>query len=109
MKKSTLLAAVLLTSTFGFGFASDAGADVINFGRDGAVCFLSGTFAGEGKLTLVSRSGNLETFSCQGEINDPAAAPDRAFRTDVTCNATLSGQLVVTPSGRFSGVCSGNR
>jgi hypothetical protein len=76
---------------------------VLNSGRDGATCTLSGVFNGTGHATLVVTNPGRVNFTCNGVVLEPA--PDRAIVSTASGPFGTSCKLVVTPSGNFSTNC----
>lgn len=88
--------------------ASDNAAFVLNSGRDGLTCTLSGggTFGGgSGSANVVSNNGGNTKFTCSGELNFPDMAPDRATQIGAGGPLGTSCTVTITPSGRFSAHC----
>lgn len=77
---------------------------VLNFGRDGLTCTLSGAFPGTGHATIVLNSGGRVMFQCSGTIDVPP--PAQAILTSAAGPfGTVCDPLVITPSGNFSATC----
>ena len=83
--------------------ADAAPAFVLNSGRDGLTCTLSGTFSGTGNATLVGNDGGNILFRCGGSINE--TPPDSALNLPATGPFGTSCKLVITPSGNFNASC----
>jgi hypothetical protein len=77
---------------------------VLNSGRDGLTCTLSGAFPGQGHATLVLNNGGQIMFQCTGTLNVPG--PASAILISATGPfGTVCDPLVITPSGHFSATC----
>lgn len=111
MKKLIGILSILAAVTIIYGAVSLVGAEkasadpafVLNSGRDGLTCTLSGTFSGNGHATLVANDGDQIQFSCSGSINEtpprPALVGTAGGPFGTACH------LVITPSGNFSASC----
>lgn len=111
MKKLIPALAVLGAIAIIFGSISFLGAEsasadpafVLNSGRDGLTCTLSGTFNGGGRATFVANDGGQIQFSCSGAIVEDGPKPAVVTTASGPFGTTCS--LVVTPAGRFSASC----
>lgn len=105
----TASSAVTADSPLAASNAGGNGATVLNFGRDGTLCFLSSRFGdGEGRNTVVLRPNGVLSVTCNGSLDDPSLAPSEAVRDSGTCSGPGgSGPAVIltTPSGQFTATC----
>lgn len=92
--------------------ASENAADVMSFGKDARTCNanLGGFGTASGRATIVATRAGTATFTCSAPLDDPSLAPDRAVSGDINCifdAGPTIGRYTVTPSGRYSGACTG--
>ena len=83
--------------------ASAQAAFVLNSGRDGLTCTLSGSYSGSGHATFVLNNGGQILFSCNGSYAE--APPPSAVVTSATGPFGTACQLVIDPAGGFHASC----
>lgn len=80
------------------------GASVSNQGRDGQLCFVSGSWSvSNGGATIVQTPSGNTLFTCHGTVNEDP--PAQAVRGNLSCGSLGSGSFTVSAAGIWRGTC----